>query len=72
VLSQELSVCVARLLQSYLIELYQKLWMRVSYIFIASEINIFYRNVFVLYSKVYKLYIRYIYIIKGSIHPLVV
>jgi hypothetical protein len=42
VLSQELNclfVCLARLPQSYPNELYQKLWMLVSYIFIALEIN---------------------------------
>jgi hypothetical protein len=57
-LSQELSVCVARLPQSYLIEPYHKLWMRVSYIFIALEINILYRSVCILYRKVYILCIE--------------
>jgi hypothetical protein len=32
-------VCVARLLQSYPNEPYQKLWMRVFYVFTALEIN---------------------------------
>jgi hypothetical protein len=32
-------VCVARLPQSYRNEPYQKLWMWVSYIFMALEIN---------------------------------
>jgi hypothetical protein len=58
VLSQELSVCVARLPQSYLIEPYHKLWMQVSYIFIALEINILYRNVCILYGKVYTVVTR--------------
>ena len=35
------SVCVARLPQSYWNETYQKLWMQVSYIFIALAINIY-------------------------------
>jgi hypothetical protein len=39
VLSGELSVCVARQLQSYLNEPYQKLWMSLSYMFNELEIN---------------------------------
>jgi len=38
-LKKELFVCVARILQSYGNEPYQKLWLWFSYIFIALEIS---------------------------------
>jgi len=48
--SQDLSVCVASLAQSYENDLYQKLWMWVSYILLHYKyINILYRNVCILY-----------------------
>jgi len=45
VLSQELSFFVARLSQCYENELYPKLQMLVSYVFIALETNLLCRNV---------------------------
>jgi hypothetical protein len=51
-------VCITRPPQCYRNELYQKLWLRVSYIFTASEINILYRNVRILHTNAY---IQYIY-----------
>jgi hypothetical protein len=54
-------LCAARLPQPYHNELYQKLWMWASYIFIAlKQINILYRNVCILNENVYVLYIQYI------------
>ena len=51
---------VARLPQSIGIN-YQKLWMWVSYIFVALEINKLYINVCIKYRHVYMLYIQYAY-----------
>jgi len=60
-LSHTKSVCVAGLPPCYRNELYQKSWTWISYIFIAIEINILFRNACILYKNVYILYIHYIY-----------
>jgi hypothetical protein len=57
VLSQELKGCVAAVPQSYQNELCLILLMWAPYIFIAVDINILYRNVFMLYRNVYTVHI---------------
>jgi hypothetical protein len=58
-------VCVARLRPSYPNEPYQKLWMRVFYIFTVLEIKtILYRNVCIRYRHEYIMHILDIYILE--------
>jgi len=61
VLSQDLKCLCSKTTTVCQNELYQKLWMRVSYIFIALEINKLYINVSIKYRNIYMLYIQYAY-----------
>jgi len=63
VLSQEPSVCVARLPQPYQNEPYQKLWIWVSYIFISLYINkyIVQKGMYSVQKCIYTVYTVHIY-----------
>jgi hypothetical protein len=62
VLSQNWSVCVARLPQFYHNEPYQNLWIWVLHFYsIRKKENLLYKNVYILYRNLYILYIQYMY-----------